>query len=62
MAEAILIVLTAEEKDQMLKWVEEAAGRPRPWWDHCSDPQAAYAFVQRNLPHLLVPLAPESGE
>lgn len=45
--------LTSEQKDQMFKWVEEAIGQPRPWWDHCSDPVAARAFVAEFLPHLL---------
>lgn len=45
--------LTSEQKDKMFKWVEEAIGQPRPWWDHCSDPVAARAFVAEFLPHLL---------
>ncbi len=53
MAEAILIVMTAEEKDQMLAWVNEAIGKPGKWWDNCSDPTAAREFVAKNLPHLL---------
>lgn len=47
--------LTPEQKDQMLAWVLECAGKAdkQPWWDHCSAPVAARAFVQQHLPHLL---------
>lgn len=45
--------LTPEQKDQMLAWVQEAAQKPRPWWDNCSNPVQARAFVAAHLPHLL---------
>ena len=47
------IKLTSEQKDRMLKWVQEAADAPRPWWQHCSEPDVALAFVREHLPHLL---------
>lgn len=47
--------MTKDLKDQMLAWVCEVAGEAnkQPWWDHCSDPVAARAFVAEHLPHLL---------
>lgn len=64
--------MSAEQKDQMFKWVEEARSRewedfriaqandqdavvqpPGPWWEKCSDPVAARAFVAEFLPNLL---------
>lgn len=51
--------MTKEQKDQMFAWVCEVAGDAdkQPWWEHCSDPVAARAFVAEHLPHLLAPSA-----
>ena len=47
------IYIPKEDKDKMFAWVSEASTIGKPWWEHCSQPEEALAFVKQYLSHLL---------